>query len=118
MNGRASYHPADDVDTDAPPPLAKIDHQPRVTKSGIAGVELTYSKSGCPQSWVARTVVNDTHRSDSFAIATFGDARAKALAIAARQRQFEMQGRQAAPKAQGELRRKAAATMLAASLAR
>lgn len=55
MTGRISLHPADDVDPEASVSVAQIRHEPRITKSGIAGVTLTYSKQGQPQSWMVRT---------------------------------------------------------------
>jgi hypothetical protein len=93
MKGRASRHPADEVNLDVPPPLAEIRHQPRVTKSGIVGVSLTYSKTSRPQSWQAKTSIGGKHRIKSFAISEYGEEQAKALAIAERQKQLELVAR-------------------------
>jgi hypothetical protein len=93
MPGRASRHPADTIDPEAPPPPAEIRHQPRASKTGIVGVELTYSKKGRPQSWVAKTFIGGRRQVKSFAIATYGDERAKASAIAERARQLLRAGK-------------------------
>jgi hypothetical protein len=90
LKGRLSRHPADKVDLEAPVPLADIQHQPRATKTGIVGVSRTYSKTGNPQSWQAKTSIGGKHRIKGFSIAEYGEEKAKALAIAERQKQLEL----------------------------
>jgi hypothetical protein len=90
MKGRASRHPADQIDSDVPPPSVEIRHQPRVTKTGIVGGSRTYSKTGHPQSWQAKTTTDGKHQIKSFAISEYGEERAKALAIAERQKQLDL----------------------------
>lgn len=99
LKGRLSRHPADAVDLDVSIPVADIRHQPRVTKTGIVGVTRTYSKTGNPQSWQAKTSIGGKHRIKSFAIAEYGEERAKALAIAERQKQLERVAHLIPPKA-------------------
>lgn len=88
MKGRYSRHPADQIDPAAPPHRAEIQWQPQATRTGIAGVELTYDKKGRPQSWVARTMIKGKRWVKPFAIVKYGEEQARTLAIAERERQL------------------------------
>lgn len=57
--------------------------------SGFAGVHLLKGRNGKPRAWAARTRVGHVTQSKLFPIAEHGDAKAKELAIAERQRQLE-----------------------------
>jgi hypothetical protein len=57
--------------------------------SGFAGVHLQNGRNGKPRAWAARTRAGHVTQSKLFPIAKYGDAKAKELAIAERQRQLE-----------------------------
>ncbi|SEJ57961.1 AP2 domain-containing protein [Variovorax sp. OK212] len=57
--------------------------------SGFAGVHLQRGRNGKPRAWAARTRGGHITQSKLFPIAKYGDAKAKELAIAERQRQLE-----------------------------
>jgi hypothetical protein len=94
IEGRATWHPADRVEPDAPPvppdrwlnkPISKAEVVRRNNRSGIAGVFLRDSGQ---RVWVARTRSGGKTQYKVFAVDEHGDEGARQMAIVERRKQL------------------------------
>lgn len=98
IEGRASRHPADQVEPDAPPvppalwltkAVTRAEVVRRNNSTGIPGVFSRSGSDGQPRVWVARTRCNGEMIYREFLIQEHGEQGAKQLAIAERRKQLD-----------------------------
>ncbi|RST54044.1 AP2 domain-containing protein [Variovorax sp. DXTD-1] len=101
VKGRASRHPADNVDPTAPPVPPELWLTKRITKAevvrrnnktGMPGVFCRSDSDGQPRAWIARTRSNGETIYKEFLVKEHGGQLARELAIAERRKQLEQTG--------------------------